>query len=96
MNRERVERQLRRWERTKAGGLRRFILVWGLLAYGLPGALLSSALIIRSEHYGFGQGFGVVIAFLVVTPPFAALWAYGMWWTLDVMYRVQKRRLERA
>jgi hypothetical protein len=96
MNRERVERQLRRWEHTRAGGVRRFVVVWGVLAWGLSTALLSSALIIRSEHYGLGMGLGVVTGFLVASPAFGALWGYAMWMICEWMYRVQKWRLERA
>ena len=96
MNRERVERQLRRWERTRTAGMKRFIVVWGVLAWGLTTGLLTSVLIIREEQYGAGEAAAVVLAFLVVTPPVGALWGYAMWFMCEWMYRVQKWRLNRA
>jgi hypothetical protein len=93
MNQQRIERRLQRWERVRAAGRKRFIVLWGVLAWGIPGALLFSILIIRQEHQGFASGVGTIAASLITFPLGGILFGYSMWIMCECMYRVQKWRL---
>jgi len=73
---------IRRWERIRAQGMARYILVQGLIHYGLPLFVLMT-FVVHREHLS--------VAFVGVS---ALLWAIGgalfgwvMWHVRERMYR---------
>lgn len=75
-------RSIRQWERVRAQGLRRYVVVHGMLAYGLP-LFLVMTFVVHREHLAW--------RFVLVS---AAAWALGgalfgwvMWHARDRLYR---------
>jgi predicted lysophospholipase L1 biosynthesis ABC-type transport system permease subunit len=73
---------IQRWERVRAGGLARYILVHGILLYGLPLFALMTFVVHRER---------LSLAFVLAS---ALLWAIGgalfgwvMWHLRERMYR---------
>jgi hypothetical protein len=93
MNRQRIERRLDRWERIRAAGRKRFIVLWGVLGWGVCSALLFSVWIIRSEHESFWSGVGTAAVSLIVFPLGGIFFGYMTWIMCECMYCVQKSRI---
>src|SRR5688572_26637056 len=95
MNRDRVERQLRRWERVRAAGRKRFILLWGVLGWGVSTGLLFSATIIPSERPSFSTAVVTVVVSVILFPLGGFFFGYWLWQVGNWNYRFQKWRLAR-
>jgi len=75
-------RSIQRWERTRSAGLARYILVHGILLYGLPLFLLMSFVVHRQR---LSPAFLLASALLWTLG--GALFGWAMWHVRERMYR---------
>jgi phosphate/sulfate permease len=92
MIRQHIKRRLR-WEHIRAAGRKRFIVLWGVLGWGVCTALASSVLIIRIEHQSFWSGVGTVAVSLIVFPLCGIFFGYAMWIMCECVYCDLKSRI---
>jgi hypothetical protein len=75
-------RSIQQWERIRARGLRRYVLVHGMLAYGLPLFLLMT-FVVHREHLAPR----VVLVSAVAWAIGGAVFGWVMWHARDRLYR---------
>jgi hypothetical protein len=90
MGYDRVERRLRRWERVRAAGMKRFIILWGVIGVGVPSALIFFALTIWRNQQGIGMGAATLVMSLVVFPAGGIFMGYIMWVMCELLYQLRK------
>lgn len=74
----------KRWERIRKGGAVRFVLMWGVLYWGLLTAVLASAITALFGSAGFLES----LRWGIVGFPIAgALWGAFMWAHFESRYR---------
>ena len=70
-------------ERTVQKGMARFVLVSGMLGWGIPTAILFS---IIQHSTGTPQTISTVALSLVLFPIGGLLWGAAMWWFVKAQY----------
>jgi len=74
-----------RWERARTGGQTRFMLLWGVLGWGVTAAILMQVVlhVFSSERASLAN----VILPLTVFPIGGIFWGVGMWRVMERKYR---------
>jgi hypothetical protein len=87
MNIDRVRWE--RWERIRSRGFTRFVLLYGIGAFGLPSGGLMAVVFPTALNF-FGRSSPDLwlagLPFLVLGPICGALWGLGMWLVLEKSY----------
>lgn len=73
---------IQRWERVRARGLGRYVLVQGVLAYGLPLFLLMN-FVVHREYLGWR----VILASAVAWTLGGAVFGWAVWHARERLYR---------
>jgi hypothetical protein len=75
---------IQRWERIRAMGMRRYVLVHGVLLYGLP-LFLVMTFVVHRDHVALRPGLLLVLA--LAWSLGGAVFGWVMWHLRDRMYR---------
>lgn len=79
-----TDRQAARWARTRRGGRLRFILLYGVLGWGVLAGIIAAALRSWVEHGSFAQHVARPVMVLAVT---GVGWGAWMWRVGERGYR---------
>ncbi|MGL4576318.1 MAG: hypothetical protein ACRCV9_16160 [Burkholderiaceae bacterium] len=77
--------KLRKWEQLRSKGAARYILVYGVLFWGLGTAVLFSALMVA-----LGTPAKIIPIALVTFPVFGVVWGAAMWKFSEAAYAKAK------
>lgn len=79
----------KRWEQIRKGGAMRFVLVWGVLYWGVVSALLAS---VMGALLGWASFLESLRWNIVAFPLGGALWGVTMWAYFESKHQREKQR----
>jgi hypothetical protein len=85
------EKRLRRWAKTRFRGVRRFILVNGVIGWGMTSGALFSVLM-WFFNPGFNATAGLCVALILFTP-LGVIWGWIFWHAMERQFNASVERL---
>ena len=77
-------KNLAKWEKIRKGGLLRFVLLWGVLFWGLGTAILYSLFMSLVAHVDF---LGILPISLIAFPIGGIFFGLTVWWLSERKYK---------
>ena len=92
-------KELARWEKVRARGKRRFVLLWGVAAFGGLMFLFTAAADFPSEFSGMPFWFRLadfLTTFVIMGPLLGAVWGLLFWYCMEKRYLKHVRKAQRS
>ncbi|MGO9526620.1 MAG: hypothetical protein ACLP0A_03515 [Verrucomicrobiia bacterium] len=89
-------KQLARWEKIRAKGMWRFVLLWGVIGYGGPVFLIAAGINLPFEFWrtpGWFRAADLLLTFLIMCPVVGGLWGFWMWHWAEKRYLKQLNKI---